>query len=669
MARIPMGNFGNAMPQVQRIQMPQQHDLSGALNSVAETVGQFALDKQRKEQQEQEQKDKADFALQSSKVGADISIIDDELLLKMQAGEIDYTTAVTARQKSLETIKGQYKGAVPKQYEQNFNNYFEQHSYQSAAKYLPIAQKADQQQAIVQLKDMTENYLKSTNATEEEVQKGLQTFAQSKGLPQAFVDEKIIEYKNKRSSNDVNEFFTGYKADNEKLAELSTPEAVIKSHPNLTQEQAIYWSGRIATQMDQNQKVYEREQKELEAAAKEAVSDMRSDIETGFVPTESAIKSRLELVKGTPYEKEFIQYSGALVEVQKFMRLGPDQREAYLSKERAKAQNHVQDNPQDMSWRLNLLAKTHDNMLGYEKNNSTLAYSIKTGQELTPIPTTSIITGDPKAIAALTKNIKAVHANNIIDGVNGSLNPLSKQQQAELKDYWGKSKPGDKLALLTNLFTASAGNANASRDIISSIAGNSGAYRLAASLGKRGLNNVAGQIVTGQDLLEKHLVKVDDDALRASTASYLTGITTPGKPDFEIYLASVKANYAYLLQKSERVADTKGSILNKSIDDDLFNQAVRNVTGGKYKSGGFFGSKSVVLRPHTVGEQSFEDQLKSFNSRNSRDYGGSDQDFFLDLPLEQDPNNPYKYYFKNGTKYIMDRNDKTRKTRLTFTVR
>lgn len=54
-----------------------------------------------------------------------------------------------------------------------------------------------------------------------------------------------------------------------------------------------------------------------------------------------------------------------------------------------------------------------------------LAYSIKTGQDLTPVPTLSIITGDPEAIKALAKNIKTIHASNILDGVTGSLNPLS----------------------------------------------------------------------------------------------------------------------------------------------------------------------------------------------------------------------------------------------------
>ncbi|HCQ9929149.1 TPA: hypothetical protein ACSB4M_001045 [Acinetobacter baumannii] len=655
--RIPISR-GREAPQAQM----QSFTPNTGLSEIGRSIGGAI-------KEEQDKKDKAEFALQSSKIGADISVLDNDLLIKMQSGELTYDNAVKQRQESLESIKTQYKNVVPKQFEQNFNNYFEQHSYQSASKYLPIAQKADQQQGLVEMKSMTSNYLKDRNATEKDVFNGLTLYAQSKGLPAAYVQSEFNEYKNQRASNDVTTFYLGNKSDNSKLEQMVDPEAIIKQYPNLTQEQAVYWSGRALTQIDQNNRAAALQQKQLEDDAKDAVNEMKADIETGLIPSETVIKSRLARVKGTKKESEFVQYSGALVEVQQFMRLGADEREAYLGKKRSEAQNTAQDNAKDVSWKLNLLSKAHENMLNYEKNNSSLAYSIKTGQELTPVPTTSIIMGDPKAVAALSKNIKTIHASNIIDGVNGSLNPLSTQQQQELKDYWSKAKPGDKLTLLTNLFAASVGNANAARDMIKSVAGDSGAYRLAASLGRRGLNDIAGQIVTGQDLLDKHLVKVDDNALRLQTANYLYGVTTPGKPDFEIYLESVKANYAYLVQKSEKVADSKGSILNKTIDEDLFNKAILNVTGGKFTSGGFFGSKSVVLRPHTVGEKSFREQLETFNSRNARTYGGSDKDFFLDLPLEQDPKNPYVYYFKNGTKYIMDATDKKRQKRLAFTVR
>lgn len=647
----------------------QQNTPMTGLSQIGRTVENVLNERDEKQRQEQDKSEKANFALQSSKIGADISVVDNDLLLKMQSGEISYDDAVKQRQDSLDSIKGQYKSNIPKQFEQNFNNYFEQHSYQSASKYLPIAQKSEQQQAIVQLKDMRENYLKNPNASEKEVWNGLALFAQSKNLPLPHVQDAFNEYKNNRAGNDVTTFYLAHRSDSEQLNQLATPEAVLAKHPNLTQEQAVYWSGRALSQIDQNSRAAALQQKQLENDAKDAVSEMKGDIETGLIPSEAVIKSRLARVKGSKHESEFVQYSGSLVEVQQFMRLGPDEREAYLSKRRAEAQNTAQDNAKDVSWKLNLLSKTHENMLNYEKNNSTLAYSIKTGQDLTVVPTNAILSGNPEAIAALSKNIKSIHANNVLNGTVGSLNPFSTQQQAELKQFWGKAKPGDKLSLLTNLYKSSAGNANAARDMINSIAGESGAYRLSASLNSRGLQDIAGQIITGQDLLEKNLVKIDENALRNQTATYLTGITSPGKPDFQIYLESVKANYAYLLQKSEKVSDSKGSILNKSIDEDLFNKAILNVTGGKFTSGGFWGSKSIVLRPHTVSEKSFRDQLETFNSRNARSYGGSDKDYFLDLPLEQDTKNPYLYYFKNGAKYIMDNTDKKRQKRLTFTVR
>ena len=54
MARIPMGNFGNAMPQVERIRMPENQTgqmIAGALQNVSQVAGQRAekIDKQQQE--------------------------------------------------------------------------------------------------------------------------------------------------------------------------------------------------------------------------------------------------------------------------------------------------------------------------------------------------------------------------------------------------------------------------------------------------------------------------------------------------------------------------------------------------------------------------------------------------------------------------------------------
>ena len=77
MAKIPMGNFGNAMPQVERIQMPQNQSgqmISGALQNVSQVAGQYA----EKQKAEQEKRDNltastvvSQFSLDAENMAAD----------------------------------------------------------------------------------------------------------------------------------------------------------------------------------------------------------------------------------------------------------------------------------------------------------------------------------------------------------------------------------------------------------------------------------------------------------------------------------------------------------------------------------------------------------------------------------------------------------------------
>src|SRR5690606_35845728 len=79
----------------------QQHTPVTGLGSIGKAID--GVLEARKE--EKDKTEKADFALQSSKIGADISVVDNDLLLKMQSGELTYDNAVKQRQESLESIK------------------------------------------------------------------------------------------------------------------------------------------------------------------------------------------------------------------------------------------------------------------------------------------------------------------------------------------------------------------------------------------------------------------------------------------------------------------------------------------------------------------------------------------------------------------------------------
>ncbi len=680
MARIPMGNFGNAMPQTQRIQMPENQSgqmIGNALQNIGNAAEQAHRNQINKEVEakktellmndQQHKQDTAQYIQQSAKFSADIDLMDADITARVQSGSLPIENAVQERQSNLEKIKRQYMPHIPNTRKMDFDQHIDKTSYQSASKYMPVAFQAARSQAFAQVDDLSNNLLKS-NTTIEDGEKSIREFGISKNLPIGTVEAAVNKYKNTSATNGANAWFAGNMDNNEQLSKMTTAEDVLKAYPNLTQEQAIYYAHKSLTRIDQNNKAAEVAQNRIEADAKDATTEMRQITETGIVPDDSKIQGLYSRVKGTKQEAEFQKLASNTVEVQKFMRMPPDARQSYLSKLESDAHSAPSDDPKGLGFRLDLLKKANTNMLGNEKNNASLAYSIKTGQNLQVVPTTLIAQGDASAIQTLSNNIKAIAASHQTDGVTGSLNPLSQQQQQEMQQYVSTANSAQKLQLGSSLFKASAGNANAARDMINSVFGDKNSIRWAISLNNRNLPVIANQVVSGQDLLDKNLVKLNDNGLNYQVTEYLKGIASPGSPEYKVYFDSVKANYAYLAQKSEKLTDKSGKLDAKNIDPDLFNKAILEVTGGKFTSGGW-GSKSTVLRPHTVSEKSFQDQLEAFNSQNSRTYGGSDRDFFLNLPLEQNPKNPYQYFFKNGSGYILDKNsnkDPKKQTRLTL---
>ncbi|MBP1505826.1 hypothetical protein J8Z68_13430 [Acinetobacter nosocomialis] len=412
------------------------------------------------------------------------------------------------------------------------------------------------------------------------------------------------------------------------------------------------------------------EAKRKDEDGKKALGDFRKDIESGIPFSAQRLSELSSKVEGTASQSEFDRINRSLPVFQLLYSMPADARESFINSYESDAKTKKSDHPQDVKFVTDQMRAIHTGLLDKEKNDPALAYSIKTGNPLTQAPTTLIIQGDSKALNIVSSNIQKMVATNQASGsTTGSINPLSKQQQEEMKTFWKSAPPNQKLQLVSNLQKAAQGNANASREMIQSIAGtNNNTFRWAAALNNRGLKDIANQMAVGQDLIDKGDVKVDEALLTQRTTEYLRGITAPGKPDFNIYKDAVRANYAYLLQKSEKIPNKTEKSNSKKLDEDLINLALLNTTGGKFTNGSFR-RESSVLRPHTVGEASFRQQLEQFNSRNARTYGGSDREYFLDLPLEQDTKNPYKYYFKNGSGYVMDSSDPKRKTRLTFTVR
>jgi len=515
--------------------------------------------------------------------------------------------------------------------------------------------------------------LETTNQSLTKINSASQNYGKSQGWNQQQIDLFVKEQQDKALLGAINLMQTN--------GDPSAIPSYFKQYKDHMSPQTQAKVGKLI--QDNNADVfmteiikYKEDPEELDnyiVALQDPNSKFSPSVGARNIPTLLSAQRLSELsskVEGTASQSGFEKLNRSLPIFQLLYSMPADARESFVNSYESDAKTKKSDNPQDVKFVTDQMRAIHTGLLDKEKNDPALAYSIKTGKPLTQAPTTLIIQGDSKALNIVSSNIQKMVATNQASGsTTGSINPLSKQQQEEMKSFWKSAPPNQRLHLVSNLQKAAQGNPNASREMIQSITGTSNnTFRWAAALNNRGLKDIANQMAVGQDLIDKGEVKVDEALLTQKTTEYLKGITAPGKPDFNIYKDAVRANYAYLLQKSEKIPNKTEKSTSKKLDEDLINLALLNTTGGKFTNGSFRRETSV-LRPHTVGEASFRQQLEQFNSRNARTYGGSDREFFLDLPLEQDTKNPYQYYFKNGSGYVMDSTDPKRKTRLTFTVR
>ena len=90
MPRIPMGNLGNAMPQVERIQMPQNQTgqmIAGALQNVSQVSDQYAQQKDQ-QQREAEAKQKQISLYHDNIAEAEAKVILDDVLTSEMSEQV-----------------------------------------------------------------------------------------------------------------------------------------------------------------------------------------------------------------------------------------------------------------------------------------------------------------------------------------------------------------------------------------------------------------------------------------------------------------------------------------------------------------------------------------------------------------------------------------------------
>lgn len=655
MARIQLGNFGNVLPEVQRT--PTQSVSSGQIiaNAVGNVAGQLANQysqrkKEEAQQLEQKQKGEDDILYTNlySKAGVDLQVLDDDVNMQIKQGA-KLEDVQLYREEGVQNIMQKYQYDIPERYRDRFAGAMDAKAYESAAKSLPQFRASQQQSERVTLNETMQNALKSD--TREEYRAVMQIGIDGSSLSSADKQELLNRADNSWDVDKSGRLLEGLfrSQDVDAIQTEFQSENLKTKFPYLQQDQITALQKSAYAKIDQINRAKETEAKAIDNDAKDAVSEMKRIVSTGGIPSVEVLTGLAQRTIGTQYATEMNQYVAVADGVNKFLRMPPDQRGTVLSRMQSEQKTKPSDDPELDKYTLDLYTRAHNESLSREKNDVAGNYNVVTGKELINPPATSIAMGDPQAINALRQNIKEIKAFNATRGITGNANPLTQQTQNELRQFWGKAPAEQRLQILGNLKSASTGEPNSFSPMVQSIAGGANSYRLAAAIGNnpRYKETVALPIIKGQMRLEKKEVNFDTKQTSSAINDYFAGL---GLSDsgISVYRDTAIAYYAESLHQTQAKKDANGKY---AFDEDLFNDALIAVTGGRYIQG-----SNKVLRPYGVSDKSFRDQIKAFNDSNARSYG-TDRSYFIDAKIMQNPKNPNQYYFMDGSRPIRTPNN------------
>ena len=212
MARIPMGNFGNALPQVERIQMPQQSNaIAQGLEVVSQAVGQY-VDAKDKAQQEAELSAKRlelyHNALdeQEAKVKLD-DVMTTEMSEQVTLLKNDVSNGAMTADAASQTFKKwsderfkQLENDMPMHARQNLKNYWDANSTKQTPGFLPLQLRADVQKGVVLADRITDI---ATRYERKQGREYLETSLAGLNLPEADKQARLYNYETTRDVLDI----------------------------------------------------------------------------------------------------------------------------------------------------------------------------------------------------------------------------------------------------------------------------------------------------------------------------------------------------------------------------------------------------------------------------------------------------------------------------------
>lgn len=628
MAKIPVGNFGNAMPQVQRIQMPQDQSgqmLAGALQNISNTTGQIGqqLDEQQRQQeltnkyiekynndtQEREGKLKLDETLTG-----DFSDKVSEIKNRVGNGEINAKQADEELNTWSSERFNQLKTDLPGHAQQDLQRYWDSNVNRQRSAFMPLQLRADEQKGAV----LGERYFDvSTRMNRDEGKDYLMQNLSSLPIGQAQKESMVLKYETTRDMMEVNNDITNAISSND-ISALETIAANLKDKKfldgSVVQKYRTEIASKIAT-LQQKQQV--NENKRINEAEKITNGFIQS-VFTGQSLSLEYQNNVEQAVKGTPSEAEFHFYKKQSSDFIRFSKLSTNQQLAEINQRKVKQKESSSADPVADNKILSTYQSIYDAKLKTNREDPTQALREK-GIQLPEVNALDMKVNP----AQFTQNLVTIGSYQVaqrnVDS-NATIKPIPNEVLSDAKKSWEEATPNQKINLISNLISQSRGIKGGDRiwgAAIGQLSNGDQAYTMA---GVARMNNfrsdagldVATAIVAGKQALKnKQMIQPKDDLLKQKFNEYV-GQSVSGETANMTY-AAFQSIYAYL-------TEARGQ-QHKDADEykkDIGDTALSLATGGTYSQDGNFKDYNnnkigdwKVSKPYGMADSTFEAKIQS----------------------------------------------------------
>ena len=671
MANIPIGNFGNVMPQAQpgRVIDSGAGQVAQAVQNLGQVGMQVSAKKLNEQQKIQDEKDEYFFNTQAAKYGAEYTDIVTTTKQKLVTGEYDENTAKAYLRQQSDNLTETYRQTLPETKHDRFNFYSEKMYLESEVNVKPLAYETERRAINADFEQVAEATLKIENR-EQAYALYLDTVNRNPVLTPEQKKEAPQKWNERRDLSDAKGVLSGLEGQQDVKALQELQKNVDTVFPHMKVETRDAYKANIESAIDRINKGLEIKAKELDKEHAQLTKDFVADAFTGYPLSESLVNQTLEAVKGTKYESEVKEAIALNKDAQKFRDASPIEQERSIARLKTELENTPQEDATALVKKLNVFTNIAATSKQRANDDPIASVQSQTGHKLYTVTPEQIGSGqiDFKK-AQITTDILADQKK--ANGGVGSLIQWNKSERTAFKDRYFDATPKQQKAMLTDLTKMAGKNKEAQKEYFSLIGGEKNAYDY---MGIAKLNQLditlhntniraAEVALEGKQILNAGQASVlgVEKEFHNAIQSEFGNATAIGTNEHRAYQNLAYSIYLGLAKRGENIIkrDDKG---NPLINKEMAKQAFDIATGGTYKQK-LGKNTNYIFMPYGFTQTSFEDHIKNHfrtEYRKETGYLPPDEDILKTHVVQPVPNATGWFMFLQPNGKVM-KNPKTAK--------